>query len=467
MPKLTAAAIEKYKPTAARREIRDTQAPGLYLIIQPPPSGAKSWALRFRRPDGKPAKLTLGSVHILAPQEMEPTGKPEIGGSLTLRQAHRLAHEIDGRRAGGVDIIAEYKADKHRAQATALQHAANSFGKALLEFVVDHKTKWHTRPRRWRADARLLGLDYPIDCEDPEKVQATVIAGSLADTWRDKPLTGIDGHDVHGVVDQARRYGIPGLGKRNGGTSEARGRKMHAALSVFFRWALRQRRVAVNPCAGVWRPGAPPARERVLSDAEIALLWRGCERIGWPFGPLFQLLLLTGARLGEVTGMAQSELSDERMVWTIPGSRTKNHLTHQLPLPDLAQDIIAQLPRVQSDLGLLFTTNGARPVSGFSRAKELLDAAMAAAAGAPVQPFMLHDLRRSCATGMADLGVHPHVIEAVLNHISGAKAGVAGTYNRALYAKEKADALQRWAAHLRGLVNDNPTNITMLKRRKG
>jgi integrase len=234
---------------------------------------------------------------------------------------------------------------------------------------------------------------------------------------------------------------------------------------VFF-LALRQRKVAVNPCVGVWRPGAPPSRERVLTPTEIVWFWQGCEHIGWPFGPLFKLLLLTGARLGEVTGMRTDELSNDGKVWTVPSTRTKNHLTHEVPLPSLAQELVAELPRVVGDHGLLFTTNGARPVSGFSRAKDLLDNAMAEAAGSAATPWRLHDLRRTCATGMANLGVHPHVVGAALNHISGAKAGVAGTYNRAAYAKEKADALQRWAAHVEGLVSGGPANVVVAMPRR-
>ena len=121
-----------------------------------------------------------------------------------------------------------------------------------------------------------------------------MIKGGLAATWADKPVAEIDGHDIHTVVDEARRHGIPGLARRNSGASEARGRKMHAALSVLFRWLLQRRRVATNPCVGVWHPDAPPSRERVLSEAEIRWFWRGCERLGPPYGALFQLLLLTG-----------------------------------------------------------------------------------------------------------------------------------------------------------------------------
>ena len=208
--------------------------------------------------------------------------------------------------------------------------------------------------------------------------------------------------------------------------SEARGRKMHAALSVLFRWLTRQRRVPTNPCIGVWSPDAPPSRERVLSEAEIRIFWRGCERLGRPYGVLFKLLLLTGCR-NEVTGMTRAELSDDGATWTIPSERTKNHRTHVVPLPPLARDILAAVPRIESAAGYLFTLSGTRPVTSFSGAKAQLDAAMLTVAraedpaSAVVPRWTLHDLRRTAATGMAELGIAPHIVEACLNHVSGSR----------------------------------------------
>ena len=247
MPKLTVAAIKKYTPQAQRREIRDTLAPGLYLIIQPPPKGTKSWALRFRRVDGRPAKLTLGPVDL---SETEAADEPQFGGALTLRQARELANRIDRERARGVDVVKARKADKSRAQTADAERAANSFGAAVSKFFADYKTKRGSRPRRWRGDARLLGLRWPSDA-DPAKAEPEVIAGSLAATWADRPVSEIDAHDVYAVVDDARRNGIPGLRRHNVGVSDARGRKMHAALSVLFKYLLAHRRVASNPTMGV------------------------------------------------------------------------------------------------------------------------------------------------------------------------------------------------------------------------
>jgi integrase len=450
---LTVAAVRKYTPhDKRRREIPD--AHGLRLVIQPKPSGSKSWALRFRRPDGKPAKLTLGTVDL---SDNEPLDDPVLGAPLTLGQARQLAAKIDRDRKRNVDVIAEYKASKSRQRVEAKDRAENTFGAAVREFLRDHKTKWHARPRRWRGEAALLGLRWPPGCTDPASAEPMVIKGGLSDTWHDKPLASIDGHDIHAVVGEARQLGIPGLGRRNGGISESRGRKVHAALSVLFRWALQRRKVAVNPCVGVWHPGAPPARERVLTDAEIAKFWAAADAVGQPFSAALKLLLLTGARRSEVAGMRYDELSDG--VWTIPGNRTKNHRAHALPLPPLAREIIATVPRIESKNGFVFTTTGTTPVSGWSKTKRALDAAM----GAEVKPWRLHDLRRTTASGMSRLGVRSEVVERCLNHVSGHFGGIAGVYQVDPLSDEVRAALLRWSQHVLGLVAGKSDKIVKLR----
>ena len=169
MPALTVAAVQKYVAQSSRREIRDSQAPGLYLVIQPKPKGTKSWAMRFRRPDGRPAKFTLGAVELT---DVEPNDEPVLGGALTLRQARQLANKIDRERARGLDVIAEYSAHKVVERAAAAQRAASTFTIAAQEFFGDYKVRrWGMRPRRWRDDARLLGLLWARDA-DPAQVRA-------------------------------------------------------------------------------------------------------------------------------------------------------------------------------------------------------------------------------------------------------------------------------------------------------
>ncbi|HEY7297624.1 MAG TPA: Arm DNA-binding domain-containing protein, partial [Xanthobacteraceae bacterium] len=306
MPKLTAAAVRKYAAGADRREIPDALAPGLYLIIQPKPRGSKSWAVRFRRPDGRPAKLTLGPVDL---SEAEMADAPVLGGALSLRAARELANKIDRDRARGIDIVAERAAEKHRSRTAAVTAAENTFPKLLREFYIDHRTrKWEERPRRWWEDARNLGLSYARDA-DPAKDEPEVIAGSLAERWRDRPISSISEEDIFVAVDESRRRGIPGTKAKTKGTSEARGRKVYAALSVFFKWAKKHRRIAVNPASGAWDPPPPKVRDRTLTDEEIVCFWKAADKIGPPYGTLYQLLLLTGVRRDEGGGMTRAELN--------------------------------------------------------------------------------------------------------------------------------------------------------------
>ena len=228
-------------------------------------------------------------------------------------------------------------------------------------------------------------------------------------------------------------------------------------MSKMFSWLVQHRRVDKNPCDGVHRPETPQARDRVLSDAEIVTFWRAADGVGEPFGQLLKLLLLTGCRLNEVAGMRRAELSEDGTTWTLPKERTKNKRPHVVPLPPLARDLLDSVKRIESRAGLMFTTTGETPVSGWSRVKGRLDEAMKA----PL--WRLHDLRRTAATGMAGLGVAPHIVEAALNHVSGVRAGVAGVYNRALYTAEKKAAAERWASHVEGLVAGRKAKVVPMR----
>jgi integrase len=449
MPVLTVPSIEKYAKKKVRREIPDTKAVGLFLIIQP--SGSKSWALRFRRPDGRTAKMTLGPVD-LSVKEVEV--EPKIGEPLTLGQARQLAATIARQRARNLDPIVEHAAEKDRQRKAAIAAIADAFGACSKEFFIKYRTspkRGGKRPRRWREDAALIGLEYPLDC-DPAKVEPVVVKGSLADLWATKPVSQITGHDIHTVITEARKRG------------DGRARKLFSALSTLFGWLLEEhRRVAINPCIGVFCPKPPESRDRVLSDDEIRWFWLATERVGAPAGALLKVLLLTGCRLREVSGMVRSELPDAD--WTIPGNRTKNNRPLSLSLPPLALQIIDSVPHIGDTC--VFTVNGRKPLSNFSGLKRQLDAEMAKIAGHAVKPWRLHDLRRSMATGMAKLGVPLPVTEKLLNHVSGSFAGVAGIYDRYEYADEKADALRRWARHVEGLVTDKPDNVIGMASKRG
>jgi integrase len=430
---LTDAAIRRYKQTNERREIPDAGGRGLRLIIQAK-TGAKSFALRFRKPDGTHAKLTLGPYDATG-KEIE--GQPVIGQPLTLAAARALAASVNRERAMGVDVAKQRRAAKSRHAIAAAHPGASAFGAALIEFFSDHTTKKGSRPRRWREDASALGLRFGPDA-DASTDGPEITRGGLADARRDKDITTIDGHDVFAVVDAARKLNI------------GKARRQFAALSSFFGWAIKRRRVPINPCAGVYKPPPPPARERTLNDDELAVFWMACNEVGAPFGAVFQIMLLSGCRLREASDMARNELEDH--AWTIPGTRTKNGRSLTLTLPRAALQIIDSVPKISN--GFVFSSNGSTPVSGFSRAKGQLDKEMTRIAGKPVAPWRLHDLRRTAASGMAKIGIQLPIIEKILNHVSGSFAGIVSVYQKHEFTLEKADALHRWAVHVQSLVDE-------------
>jgi integrase len=443
--RLTDAAIKRYRPTDERREISDAASPGLRLVIQAR-TGSKSFALRFRKPDGSHAKMVLGPFDESG---RELKGEPVVGQPLTLAAAHALAASKMRERKMGIDVIEERRAAKSRQANAAADREANTFGAALVEFFADHVTRKGQRPRRWREDSAQLGLRYAPG-SDPMTDAPVIIRGSLADIWRDKEIASIDGHLIHGAVDAARKQNV------------ARGRKVFAALSVFFGWALQRRRITINPCVGVYKPPAPPSRERTLSDAEVAVLWKACDRVSVPFGAMFRVMLLCGVRLREAAGMTRDELVGG--TWSIPASRTKNGRSLTLELAPLALDTINTLKTIGDTY--VFTTNGRSAVSGFSKAKKALDLAMAEVAGKPVAKFRLHDLRRTFVSGLAALGVALPVIERLVNHISESFGGVQGIYQRHKFEDEMREALVRWATHIEGLVAGKPSNVSMLSGKK-
>jgi integrase len=229
--------------------------------------------------------------------------------------------------------------------------------------------------------------------------------------------------------------------------------RARANLSAFFAWALARGLASTNPVVGTQRPADPKARDRVLSDAELRLVWQHAGE--GDFGTIVRLLILTATRRDEVANMRWSEIADNG--WTIPAERAKNGEPHELPLPTTAAALVSAVHR-RTKRDLIFG-EGTGGFSGWSKSKERLDARMLKAMReldpkAKLPPWRLHDLRRTTATGMAELGVQPHVVEAVLNHRSGHKAGVAGVYNRATYRAEKQAALALWASRIETLIQE-------------
>lgn len=428
---LTAAAVAKFKAGEKRIEVSDAGAPGLRLVIHP--TGSKVWITRFRRPGGKSGNLTLGPYDASGNEDHAPT----LGHPLTLSGARALAIEIDRQRAREVDVIAVRRTERHRKRIAMTELAANTFADALKQYVPERVARRSGRkPRRWVEDARTLGLDLS---EGAPKI----VKGSLADRFRDRPVAQFDADDIHALIVEARRFGIPGLQRKTKAPSDARARHLLAALSAFFKWLHAERRIKVNPTIGVSKPAPSPPRRRALNDAEIKKFWAACTVMGDPFGPMLKLLLLTGQRLNEIARLEDAELVGDTI--RLPGDRVKNSLAHLVPLSPLAVQMLADVVRVPNSK-FFFSTTGKSPVSGFSKAKRRMDELC------DIDAWVFHDLRRSAATGMAELGIEPHYIEAVLNHQSGSKASVAGVYNVAAYSAQKREALKKWADHVARIV---------------
>jgi integrase len=218
--------------------------------------------------------------------------------------------------------------------------------------------------------------------------------------------------------------------------------KCKMAISAFYAWAMASGLADENPVVGC-RVKEPAPRDRVLTNAELAAVWNAADAADDEFGHIVTLLILTGQRRSEVSGMRWSELDQKAGTWTLPAERSKNNREHKLPLPAEAWRIIGAIARM-AGRDHLFGARSSIGFNGFDASKKALDAAL----GDKVKPWRLHDIRRSVATGMADIGVLPHIVEEILNHQSGHRRGVAGTYNRSTYPNEVRAALAMWADHV-------------------
>jgi integrase len=362
------------------------------------------------------------------------------------------------------------------------------FGRQRFVTIGRHGSPW-TPDKARREAKRLLGL--VADGKDPqsEKVEARAEAahtlGNVANEYlkyakkKQKPRSYaeterhllINWKPLHSVsVFHLRRRQVAArLAEIEAERGTVTAARVRAALSAMFNWAIREGfDIAANPVFGTNRPAEPKSRDRVVADSELAEVWHACRDDD--FGRIIKLLMLTGQRRDEVGGMRWTEIDGD--IWTIPGARTKNHREHVVPLPDFALALIVASPR-RTDRDHLFG-NGARRkgdaqrgFSGWSKAKAALDERIVEARkmtanddGAegnkakPLSDWRLHDLRRTAATVMADrLGVLPHIVESILNHVSGHRAGVAGIYNRAKYEGEMRQALQRWVEHVEAITS--------------
>jgi integrase len=396
MPKaLTIRGIEALKGGPARTEIPDGLIPGLYLVCQS--SGVKSWAVRYRA-GGRTRKHTLGRYP-----------------AIDLANAREIARRTLVEVASGRDPAAD-KAEARRMAGEPDGPACDRFDAAAALFI-ERYAKANTKEQTWRESERLL-------------------ATHVLPLWRGRRVQEISKRDVVELMDAIVDRGAPVSANRT-----------LAVVRRMFGWLVERGVIVTNPCTDVKAPTAEKSRDRILSDDELRAILQACDQLNEPFGALIKLLTLTAQRRDEVGQMTWREVDIDARLWTIPKERAKNGIAHDVPLSDSAVKVLAGVRRIASSRGLVFTTTGETQVSGFSKAKKRLDAAVPSA-----PPWVLHDLRRTAASGMARLGVNLPVVEKVLNHTSGSFGGVAGVYQRHHFADEKRAALEAWAARVETIV---------------
>jgi integrase len=380
----------------------------------------------YTAPNGKRKRLTLGPV-----------------AGVELADARRQAAETINAARDGRDPVME------RQQARRAAAEVFTVGDLIRSYLSEHAER-HQRPRTLIETKRALNKHWlPL---------------------HDVSAAAVSRRDVSArLLELARTSGTVGANRAR------------ANLSAAFAWAMRAGLVDVNPLVGTVK-GEEAPRERVLTPAELRAIWSATAELTG-YDAIVRLLMLTGARRLEVGGMARDELDRERALWVVPAARTKSAREHEVPLSRQALAIIDEFPDLPKR-PYLFGRGGRTPFSGWSRSKERLDERIARhraeqRLGRPLQngekpqdkdrleAWTLHDLRRSLVTHMADreeLGIEPHIIEAVVGHASGHKSGVAGTYNRAAYREQKKVALQRWADWLEAVVKDQKlaSNVIVL-----
>ena len=396
--KLTKANIARITFPAGKTEhiVYDDDLAGFGLRLHP--SGRRSWFVQYRLGQ-KQRRLKLGTVEQLDPEKARTHARAALA---KVSLGTDPATETEQAKAQATITL------KRTAEDYLARYASNRLKPGSLAEVERH-LRQHWKP---------LG-ERPL-----ASIKRAHVAARLAEIARD-----------------------------NGPFAANRAR---AALSALFTWSIGEGFADDNPVAGTHRPTEEVARDRVLTDAEIALVWR--QSGAGDYGAIVRLLLLTACRRDEVGAMAWSELQGS--TWSVPGERTKNGLPFDLTLPPMTLEVL-QAVHAREGRDLVFGSR-AGPFSGWSKAKVELDARMLAAlkaergSRAVLTPWRLHDLRRTAATRMGDLAVQPHVVEAVLNHISGSKAGVAGIYNRAAYREEKRAALALWAERIAKLTSGAP-----------
>jgi integrase len=378
---ITDTAANKLKtPKTGQLDYFDGAYPGLALRVSH--GGRKSWVY-FYRIGGKLKRFTFGSFP-----------------AMTVAAAHD-----EWRKASGM-----VAAKKDPAQARKTPDAGRTdFGGVAKEWL-----------KRDQAQNRS------------HKVVEQTLARKVLPHWEHRQITDISRRDVLDLIDGIADNGTVILARR-----------VHASLHRLFAWAVGRGIVEINPLTNLPKPGSETRRDRVLTEDELVKVWRSAEKLGWPYGAAFRMLILTSARREEIGQLRWSEIVGDTI--NLEGARTKNGEPHIIPVSTPALTLLDQSPRI-ADSDFVFTISGKSPLARWSGPKADLDDL------AQIAPWRTHDLRRTTATGLQKLGVALQVTEAVLGHTAGSRTGVVGIYQRHDYATEKRAALEAWGAHVMALV---------------
>ncbi|MEP0189759.1 MAG: tyrosine-type recombinase/integrase [Erythrobacter sp.] len=373
----------------------DTELTGFGLKVTK--NGSKSYVVQYRMGGrGTPARRYNIGKH---------------GAPWTPDQARSRAQELLIAAKSGRDPAEE----ERQANLSARDLAFNSY----VSVFVERYAKTHQQ-RSWKQTETALNYNaVPV--------------------LRAKPINKITRRDIASLIEKV------------GETRPATSRQLHAILRKLFRWAAERGDLEISPMVGMSAPPAVRARDRVLSDTELAAVWHASMEIAFPFGPMTRLLIATGQRRSEVSSIRWSDVDLDASEWVIPAALAKNGIAHVVPLNSLAvEELRACSELCQSDI--VFSSTGTTAPSGWSKPKAKLDQKASDKLGHTIPHWKLHDLRRTFATAMQRLGVRFEVTEALLNHVSGAKSGVAGVYQRYDWASEKRLAMTAWADGLQRLI---------------
>jgi integrase len=327
-------------------------------------------------------------------------------GRVTLHQARVAAQKVFAAKLEGRDPAAEKRAARRRIVADRVEDLLETF---ILQRLSQNRSGGEI--------ARLLRRE-------------------LGKTWAGRSIHEISKRDVVEVVTAIEQRGAP-----------IAANKALKATKTFLRWCVGRAVLDQSPAEGVPLPSKEVARDRVLDDNELAHVILAARKIGGPYGGIVELLALTGQRREEVARLQWEELDLARRIWTIPKSRTKNAKAHTVHLSEQA---LAVVKGADQRGPLVFSLLGTKPFQEFSRAKRVLDQLSG------VTGWRVHDLRRTCVSGMARLGVAPHVADKILNHQTGTISGVAAVYQRHEFLAERRAALDLWGAHVSQLLKEIP-----------